>query len=114
MANGKLRPIHNYTGDGFNVHFKDSGRLLEQHPWLAEKEADYHRSPEKHFGGTLWTDLEAMLSSIDLNYVGVDFAPATAPEEDGKLVVFEINPAMRNKTTTLPAGDRVQQAWTEV
>ncbi len=110
FVGNKLYPAHLFTANGYNVHIANSKQLMQDNPWLIEKEKDYCRNAPKHIGTHLWRDLENSLSRLGLDYVGVDFALTT----DKKLVIFEANPAMRNRTTTLPKNDHVQQAWREI
>ena len=111
MVDGKLYPVHLFTADSFNVHKKNADPVMGKYDWLIEKEKAYCEDPTTHLGEHLWREIEAALASMGLEYNGIDFAPASTAEEQGKIVVFEINPAMRNWVASLPKGDHVQLAW---
>lgn len=111
LVGGQLYPVHLFTADGFNVHKKNADPIMEVNPWLIDKERDYCQNPAAHLGEAKWEALAEAMQQTGLDYTGVDFAPATAPEDEGKLIVFELNPAMRNWVNQLPEGDHVQEAW---
>ena len=111
LVGGQLYPCHLFTAGDFNVHKKNADPLMNAHPWLVEHERHYCQSPAGHLGAQQWQALEQLMREVGLDYCGVDFAPARAAGEAGKLVIFEINPAMRNWVDQLPEGDHVQQAW---
>lgn len=111
LVGGQLYPVHLFTADGFNVHKKNADPVMEANPWLIDKERDYCQNPAAHLGEAEWEALAEAMRQTGLDYTGVDFAPATAPEDKGKLIVFELNPAMRNWVNQLPEGDHVQEAW---
>ncbi|MFC0338545.1 Phosphoribosylglycinamide synthetase, ATP-grasp (A) domain [Kushneria avicenniae] len=111
IVGGSLYPVHLFTANSFNVHKSNADPVMEAHPWLIEQERDYCQDPAEHLGRAQWEGLEAIMQKTGLDYAGVDFAPATSPEDSGRLVIFEINPAMRNWVDGLPEGDHVQAAW---
>ncbi|WP_339885706.1 tetratricopeptide repeat protein [Vreelandella maris] len=114
MVGGKLYPVHLFTGPEFNVHLSTAKKTMQDNAWLIERERDFCQNPIDHTGKKQWQALEAAMQEMGLGYNGVDFAVATAPEHQGKLVVFEVNPAMRNWVSDLPEGDHVQQAWKHI
>lgn len=114
MVGGKLYPCHIFTASDFNVHKKNADPVMAANPWLIDKERHFCENPVEHLGKTQWLALEAAMRETGLDYNGVDFAVATSPEYQGKLVIFEINPAMRNWVNQLPEGDHVQQAWARI
>jgi hypothetical protein len=113
-VNGELIPIHLFISNQYEVHLKTSRPLLEKYPWFHDIEKSYLNDPDSHFTKGQWQHLHNVLHSLGLDYVGVDFAPSSRPDDQGKLVIFECNPSMLNWLTTLPEGDRVQQKWKEV
>jgi hypothetical protein len=114
MVGGKLYPCHIFTANDFNVHKKNADPVMAANPWLIDKERHFCENPVEHLGKAQWQALEAAMRETGLDYNGVDFAVATSSENKGKLVVFEINPAMRNWVNQLPEGDHVQQAWARI
>ncbi|WP_447555222.1 acylphosphatase [Vreelandella sp. EE22] len=114
LVGDRLFPCHLFTADGFNVHKKNADPVMSAHPWLMDLEREYCEDPVKHIGSRQWTALEDAMRELGLDYCGVDFALSTQPDEQGKVVVFEMNPAMRNWVNQLPEGDTVQQAWKRV
>lgn len=114
MVGGKLYPVHLFTGPEFNVHLSTAKKTMQENTWLIDKEREFCQNPVEHLGKAQWQALETALAEMGLGYNGVDFAVSTSPEHKGKLVVFEINPAMRNWVDQLPEGDHVQQAWKRI
>lgn len=114
FANGRLFPIHLFVSDQYEVHKKTSGLVHDSHPWLSDMEAEFLRDPERHLPEGLWDELKAAMSSFGLDYFGVDFAVSARPGDRGRLVLFECNPAMANRTAVLPEGDPVRRQWRDV
>ena len=114
FANGQLFPIHLFVSNQYEVHKKTSNLVRARHPWLLDMETEFVQDPERHLPEGLWDELKAAISSFGLEYVGVDFAVSTRPEDFGKLVLFECNPAMSNRIVLLPEGGRIQRQWHDV
>lgn len=114
FVNGQLFPIHLFVSNQYQVHKKTSDPVHARHPWLLDMETEFILDPEQHLPERLWSELKATVSSFGLDYVGVDFAVSTRPEDLGRLVLFECNPAMRNGIAFFPEGDRVQRQWHDV
>lgn len=98
MVNGKLYPLHIYFGHGgWNVHKANHDPVAKCFPWLIDEwERDFSNAPEAVLPQGQWQALENIMREIGADYIGVDFAVLTEPENADKLVVFEANPAMRN------------------
>ena len=115
LVGDTLYPCHRFVAaDEFNVHRSVADPLMRRHEWLRGEQAEYLRDPSAHLPANLWRELESALRGLGLDYVGVDFAPVTGADKAGQLVVFEINPAMRNRLTELPPGDPVHEAWKRI
>ncbi|GAA3902361.1 hypothetical protein GCM10022228_11010 [Halomonas cibimaris] len=114
MVGNTLYPAHIYTADHYNVHHKLADPFMHDNRWLLDEERDFCENPVEHLGKAQWQALEAAMRDMGMGYNGVDFAPSTDPAHKGELVVFEINPAMRNWVNQLPEGDHVQQAWNRI
>jgi D-alanine-D-alanine ligase-like ATP-grasp enzyme/acylphosphatase len=69
---------------------------------------------EQHFAPGQWAALKQFMASLGMDYVGVDFAPSTAPADDGQLVIFEANASMRNRLDDLPLGDDRHDAFNAI
>lgn len=112
MVGGTLYPVHLFIApNDFNVHLKNSAALAQRNEWLIDKEKNYCIDPSIHFGGEMWRELESTVASLGIDYVGVDFAPATAPGNEGRAVVFESNASMRNGLLELPERPHTQNSW---
>lgn len=111
LVDGKVFPVHLFTSTDYNVHLANSKDVHAAHPWLVDLERDYCCDPGAHLGQERWQALKDVLLSTGLDYAGVDFAPL--PGQD-KLIVFEMNAAMRNWVNALPKGDHVQKAWHDI
>ena len=111
FVNGRLFPVHLFVADQFEVHRKTSVLVHARHSWLKEREVEFLQSPERHFSEGLWGGLEKAMASFGLDYFGVDFAVSARAEDDGRLVLFECNPAMRNGIGFFPEGSPVQRQW---
>ena len=114
FVNRRLFPMHLFVSDQFEVHRRTSVLVHARHPWLKEREADFLRNPERHLPAGRWSALEKAMASVGLDYFGVDFAVSARPEDGGKLVLFECNPAMRNGIAFFPEGDPIQRQWRSV
>jgi tetratricopeptide (TPR) repeat protein len=111
LVNGTVFPVHLFTSTDYNVHLANAKDIHAAHPWLIDLERDYCRDPAAHLGPHRWQALQEVLLSSGLDYTGVDFAPL--PGED-RLILFEMNAAMRNWVNALPKGDHVQKAWHDI
>lgn len=114
FTNGQLFPIHLFVSNQYEVHKKTADPVHARYPWLLDMEAEYLQDPEHHLPEGLWGELKTAAAAFGLDYFGVDFAVSTRPEDSDRLVLFECNPAMRNKIVLLPEGDRVQRKWRDV
>lgn len=115
LVGGKLYPTHRFVdADNFNVHLKNYASMLEDKTWLREAMDDYIDEPEQHFVPGKWKSLERVMQSLNMDYIGVDFAPCTNEEDTGKIVIFEANASMRNRLDDLPLGDDRHDAFKAV
>nr|CDQ36261.1 putative PEP-CTERM system TPR-repeat lipoprotein [Virgibacillus halodenitrificans] len=98
LIDGKLYPIHVRFGHGdWNVHMPEHKPTVKRFPWLIDEwERDFFEDPEAMLPKGAWRELEEALKDIGVDYLGVDFAILTEPENADRLVIFEANPAMRN------------------
>lgn len=104
--NGRLYPTHVRFGHGdWNVHMPEHKPTVKRFPWLIDEwERDYFEAPADVLPDGQWQALEDAMAGVGVDYLGVDFAVLTEPDNAGKLVVFEANPAMRNFIDQLAPG----------
>lgn len=117
MVGGKLYPAHRFVdADNFNVHLKNYAKMLESTDmvWLRDAMDNYVDAPEQHFLAGEWAELEKVMQSFNMEYVGVDFAPCTSKQDKGKILIFEANAGMRNRLDDLPLGDDRRDAFEAV
>ena len=86
---------------------------MKENEWLIDMEKQYCENPAEHIGSELWLALQALLQQTGLDYQGVDFSISTA-KNSKKIIVFEINAAMRNSMLTLADRPHTQQAWRQI
>ncbi|WP_146209055.1 tetratricopeptide repeat protein [Halomonas sp. A11-A] len=110
LIGGKLYPAH-LRGDinQYKVHINN--QIFDLCPWLQDFEDHFLRDPVDYFGGDNWRHLEVALNEMGLDYTGVDFAVAKAPEHQGKILIFEANASMRNWPTLRNDTPYVYGAW---
>ncbi|MDK7585768.1 hypothetical protein QP575_08055 [Alcaligenes faecalis subsp. phenolicus] len=114
MVGGKIFPVHLFVANNdFNVHRRNSVGLMRDNSWLIDMEKDYCSDPEGHIGIELWKELEKTMVKTGLDYQGVDFS---VYEDKGvrKIVIFEINSAMRNSMLSLVDRPHTQKSWREI
>jgi hypothetical protein len=104
--NGRLYPTHVRFGHGdWNVHMPEHKPTVKRFPWLIDEwERSFFESPAEMLPEGQWQVLENALADVGVDYLGVDFAVLTEPENADRLVVFETNPAMRNFLDQLAPG----------
>jgi D-alanyl-D-alanine carboxypeptidase/glutathione synthase/RimK-type ligase-like ATP-grasp enzyme len=110
LIGGKLYPAH-LRGDinQYKVHINN--QIFDLCPWAEDFEDHFMRDPADYFGGDNWQHLEDALNEMGLDYTGVDFAVAKAPEHQGKILIFEANASMRNWPTLRNDTPHVYAAW---
>ncbi len=112
LVGDKLYPAHRYLAfDDYMVHRKSYNIVLASYPWQEEEEHDYILDPFSKIEPQAWENLRQALLQLNLEYLGVDFAPATDPFREGNLVIFETNPAMRNRLADRPPGHPMHTAY---
>lgn len=93
----RLYPVHVRYGYGaWNVHMPESAPTYKKFPWLYDLARDYLEDPLSHFTEQQWSRLTEAMSTLGMDYVGVDFALSTVPGNEDKIVIFEANAAMRS------------------
>ncbi|MDM1716467.1 ATP-grasp domain-containing protein [Thiopseudomonas alkaliphila] len=114
MVGGKLYPIHLFISDSsFNVHYHNSKKIMADNAWLQEMGERYCSYPEDIIGTDNWRTLEKIMQQTGLDYVGVDFA-ISQDIDHPKVVIFEINAAMRNSMNSDSMPSYIRECWKNV
>ena len=88
---GEFHPIRMDFKRDWNVHrFDDSTQLMLDDESLQKEELAFIHDCRKYLGDTAIDCLHAINDRLRLDFLGIDFGIA----EDGRLVIFEANPAM--------------------
>jgi tetratricopeptide (TPR) repeat protein len=88
FAGDEILPYHLAIGRQWKMHYFSSDMAQEQ-TLRAEEEA-FLRNPRNVFGPQLWSALEAVRTTLELDFAGIDCGIDSA----GRLVVFEANATM--------------------
>jgi glutathione synthase/RimK-type ligase-like ATP-grasp enzyme len=115
---GELYPIHLLRGEHWEVGRRgDRLKIMHEQKWMQEDEARCLKDLPSYLGKTNYTALLDFMGEIGLDFCGVDFAVGP----DGKIVIFEANPAMRHHYDHVitapyikPAHDRASAAFNQM
>jgi glutathione synthase/RimK-type ligase-like ATP-grasp enzyme len=115
---GELYPIHLLRGEHWEVGRRgDRLKIMHEQKWMQEDEARCLKDLPSYLGETNYTALLDFMGEIGLDFCGVDFAVGP----DGKIVIFEANPAMRHHYDHVitasyikPAHDRASAAFNQM
>jgi acylphosphatase/glutathione synthase/RimK-type ligase-like ATP-grasp enzyme len=114
LINGELYPAHVRFGYGdWNVHMPEHKPTIKRFPWLYEWEERFFADPAASLPDGMWDTLREAMQTVGLDYLGIDFAVVTEPENADKLIVFEANAAMRNFLDQLEQGIPAHRASAE-
>lgn len=92
FVDGVFHPIASLSNDTWQIHSGDRYRVMAGDPATQEAERHYLSDPESFLGQETMARLQAVAEVIDLDWFGIDFTKLP----DGRLLVFEANPAMRH------------------
>ena len=81
---------HMLVSDEWNVHAKDRKRFMAERQELVDEEERMFATPDGSFAPEVREVLKAVRERIALDFFGMDFGIAA----DGRVVLFEANPAM--------------------
>ncbi|MEX0922567.1 MAG: tetratricopeptide repeat protein [Rhodovibrionaceae bacterium] len=88
---GDFHPIRIDFKADWNVHrFDDATKLMLEDASLRKNELAYIEDCEKYLGKEAMACLETIDDKLGLDFLGIDFGIG----EDGRMVIFEANPAM--------------------
>ncbi len=114
FIDGVFFPVANLTSDHWQIHSADRYRVMSENLPSRRAEMRYLRDPEAHLGTRVYSALHEIARTIDLDFFGIDFTVGP----DGRLLVFEVNAAMRHNFDhaqtfpyTRPHLDRISSAF---
>ncbi|MEG3617825.1 tetratricopeptide repeat protein [Magnetovibrio sp. PR-2] len=114
---GALYPVVCHIDTEWMVHGRNRMTLMKHHPWMMHHEEAFMNDPRAHLGPSVMGKVEALAKQIDLEFFGFDFAI----HEDGRVLIYELNPAMRHKYDYAdtfpymrPGLERITQAFTDM
>ncbi len=89
---GKLYPVVLHIDATWNVHGSNRKTLMAEHDWMIEEEKSFMADPRAYLGDEIYQRLEKLPDLVGLDFLGIDFNVT----EEGKILIFEMNPAMRH------------------
>ena len=91
FVNGKVLPQHLLIFKDWNIHVGVRREFMKYHNWTMKEEEEFLEGYAEFLGRRNFKSLEEIYNKIRLDFCGSDcaFLP------NGKLLVFEANPAMR-------------------
>ncbi|MBE9557962.1 MAG: tetratricopeptide repeat protein [Proteobacteria bacterium] len=92
LISGQFYPSFADFSEHWNVHRMEvESAFMKAHPDLMDQERAFMDDPAGYIGAENIEKLEALARLTKLDFLGVDFNL----QEDGSMVIFEANPAMR-------------------
>lgn len=92
---GVLYPVVHHIDQVWNVHGGNRKTFMASHDWMLEKEEKFMDDPASVIGEETYTLLQTLPDLIGLEFFGFDFTLL----ENGDVLIFELNPAMRHSFT---------------
>ena len=92
FIDGQPYPVVHHIDDHWNVHGSNRRTLMEPNGWMTEIEKSYLNDPRGYLGADIFERLQSLPALVQLDFFGVDFTVT----DDGRILVFELNPAMRH------------------
>lgn len=89
---GQLYPVVYHTDQVWNVHGGNRKTFMASHEWMVEREQKFLNDPASVIGEDVYKRLQTLPELIGLDFFGIDFALL----ENGEILIFELNPAMRH------------------
>lgn len=92
---GQLYPVVHHIDQVWNVHGGNRKTFMKSHAWMVEKEKQFLRDPASVIGAETYDLLQTLPDRIGLDFFGFDFTLL----DNGDVLIFELNPAMRHSFT---------------
>lgn len=92
---GLLYPIVHHIDEVWNVHGGNRKTFMAGHDWMVEREKQFLADPASVIGASAYALLQTLPDIIGLEFFGFDFTLL----ENGDILIFELNPAMRHSFT---------------
>lgn len=92
FIDGEMFPVVDLRSDHWNLHSADRYRIMADDPGAQNEELRFLQSPASVLGSAHIGRLAEIDRTIGLDFLGIDFTPL----QDGRLLVFEANAAMRH------------------
>lgn len=99
FIDGQLYPVAALTSDSWQIHSGDRYRIMDSQAWTRERERSFLDDPEAFLGEANLKRLYAIHDLLKLDFFGIDFTILP----DGRMLVFEANPAMRHNFDHVPS-----------
>jgi tetratricopeptide (TPR) repeat protein len=93
FVDGEPFPVHLAISPNWMIHYYNSP--MAEHQWMRDEEAAFMRDLGSVFTKNLHDALRGVAAAVGLEYFGIDCAIGP----DGRLIVFEADPAMLVHTT---------------
>lgn len=88
----RLYPVVSHIDRVWNVHGSNRREVMRRTPWMIEQEKRFLADPRAEIGAPAYDRIEALKDDVGLDFFGIDFTMMP----DGRVLVFEMNPAMRH------------------
>lgn len=88
FVDGAPYPVHLAVSPNWMIHYYNAP--MSEHAWMRAEEAAFLADLRSVFDGARYETLEALARAIGLEYFGID----CAIDRDGRVLVFEADPAM--------------------
>lgn len=91
-VDGRLYPAVCHIDKIWNVHGSNRVSLMKQNPWMMAEEKAFVADSREYIGDAQYDALAKLCAGVGLEFFGVDFNVM----DDGRVLIFELNPAMRH------------------
>jgi len=89
---GILYPVVYHVDQVWNVHGGNRKTFMADHDWMQAREAEFLNDPASVIGTEVHERLKKIPALIGLDFFGFD----CTVQDDGTVLIFELNPAMRH------------------